>query len=77
MSKTKEGSTSEKEGNLENEISLFFRSRATPLRKVWRSIEEDNARCVFVPQKPLVSPCGALFILRMNLDRKSLWPNQV
>ena len=51
MSKTKKGSTSEKEGNLENEISLFFRTRATPLRKAWRSIGEDNARCVFVCTK--------------------------
>ena len=75
MSETKKGSKSEKEGNLNSEISLFFRPRATPLRKVWRSNEEDNARCVFVPQKPLVSPCGALFILQMNLDRKTLWLN--
>jgi len=51
MLKTKKGSTSEKEGNLENEISLFFRTRATPLRKIWRSIEEDNARCVFMAIK--------------------------
>ena len=72
MSKTKKGTTSEKEGNLENEISLFFRTKTTPLRKVWRSTGEDNARCVFVTQKPLVSPCGALFILPMNLVRKAL-----
>ena len=77
MSKTKKGSMSEKEGNLENEISLFFRTRATPLGKVWRSTGEDNARCVFVPQKPLVSPCGALFILQMNLERKAFRLNQV
>ena len=76
MSKTKKGTTSEKEGNLENEISLFFRKKTTPLKKVWRSTGEDNARCVFVPQKPLVSPCGALFILQMNLDIKTLLLNQ-
>ena len=51
MSKTKKDSTSEKEENLKSEISLFFRQRATPLRKVWRSIEEDNARCVFMAIK--------------------------
>ena len=72
MSETQKGSKSEKEGNLNSEISLFFRTRATPLRKVWRSIGEGNARCVFVTQKPLVSPCGALFILPMNLVRKAL-----
>jgi len=76
MSKTKEGSMSEKAGNLENEISLFFRTKTTPLRKGWRSTGEGNARCVFVPQKPLVSPCGALFILRMNPDKKTLLLNQ-
>ena len=76
MSEMQKGSMSEKEGNLENEISLFFRTRATPLRKIWRSIEEDNARCVFVTQKPLVSPCGALFIMPMNLVRKTLRLNQ-
>ena len=48
MLKTKKGSTSKKEGNLNIEISLFFRTRITPLRKVLRSIEEGNARCVFV-----------------------------
>jgi len=51
MSKTKKGTTSEKEGNLENEISLFFRTKATPLRKGWRSTGEGNARCVFVCTK--------------------------
>ena len=51
MSKTKKGSRSEKEGNLENEISLFFRTKTTPLRKVWRSIGEGNARCVFMAIK--------------------------
>jgi len=76
MSKMQKGSTSEKEGNLNSEISLFFRTKATPLRKVLRSIGEDNARCVFVTQKPLVSPCGALFIMPMNLVRKTLRLNQ-
>jgi len=51
MSKTKKGSSSEKEGNLENEISLFFRTKATPLRKGWRSNGESNARCVFMAIK--------------------------
>ena len=51
MSKTQKGNTSEKEGNLENEISLFFRTKITPLRKVLRSIEEGNARCVFMAIK--------------------------
>jgi len=51
MSEMQKGSTSKKEGNLNSEISLFFRTRATPLRKVWRSIGEDNARCVFMAIK--------------------------
>ena len=72
MSKTKKVSTSEKKGDLENEISLFFRPRTAALGQTWKSIEEDNARCVFVTQNPLVSPCGALFILPMNLVRKAL-----
>jgi len=51
MSKTQKGSTSEKEGNLENEISLFFRTKTTPLRKGWRPTGEGNARCVFMAIK--------------------------
>jgi len=51
MSEMQNDSTSKKEGILNSEISLFFRTRATPLRKVWRSIGEDNARCVFVCTK--------------------------
>ena len=51
MSKTKKGTASEKEGNLNSEISLFFRTKATPHRKVWRSIGEGNARCVFMAIK--------------------------
>jgi len=51
MSETQKGSKSKKEGNLENEISLFFRKKTTPLKKVWRSTGEDNARCVFMAIK--------------------------
>ena len=51
MSETQKGSKSKKEGNLENEISLFFRTKTTPLREVWRSIGEDNARSAFMAIK--------------------------
>ena len=76
MSKLQKGSTSKKEGNLKSDISLSFCTTGAPLARVWRSTGEGNARCVFVPQKPLVSPCGALFILQMNLDIKTLLLNQ-
>jgi len=54
-------------GGAEKRVSLSFCGSASPMGRAGCYPGGYNARCVFVPQKPLVSPCGALFIRRMNL----------